>query len=88
MALDQDREIFDVADHTEHVTFQKTSRQTETGFDLPMIVHDRLAFSPEEYVRRYDTIQASMDERGLDALPAGFLKGDMLLHQEAPLKSP
>ncbi len=68
MALDQDREIFDVADHTEHVTFQKTSRQSESGFDLPMIVHDRLAFSPEEYVRRYDTIQALMNERGLDAL--------------------
>ena len=68
MALDQDREIFDVADHTEHVTFQKTNRPTESGFDLPMIVHDRLAFSPEEYVRRYNTIQASMNEHGLDAL--------------------
>ena len=68
MALEQDREIFDVADHTEHVTFQKTTRNSETGFELPMIVHDRLAFSPEEYVRRYDTIQASMAEQGLDAL--------------------
>jgi Xaa-Pro dipeptidase len=68
MALDQDRDIFDVADHTEHVTFQKTSRKTESGFDLPMILHDRLAFSPEEFVRRYDVIQAAMEREGLDAL--------------------
>ena len=33
-----------------------------------MIVHDRLAFSPEEYVRRYDTIQGLMNEHALDAL--------------------
>ena len=80
MALSDDRESFDVADHTEHVTFQKTTRKAASGFDLPMIVHDRLAFSPEEYVRRYDTIQKDMDARGLDALllrtqekPATFL---------------
>ena len=66
--LDQDREIFDVADHTEHVTFQKTTRPTVSGGELPMIVHDRLAFSPEEYVRRYDKIQAAMTRDGLDAL--------------------
>ena len=68
MSLEEDRDIFDVAEHTEHVTFQKTNRQTAGGFDLPMIVHERLAFSPEEYVRRYDTIRTSMDGRGLDAL--------------------
>jgi Xaa-Pro dipeptidase len=68
MKLDSDREIFDVADHTEHVTFQKTTRKTATGYDLPMIVHDRLAFTPEEYVRRYDNIQAAMADAGLDAL--------------------
>ena len=68
MALDQDREVFDVAAHTEHVTFQKTTRRTENGYDLPMIVHDRLAYSPEEYVRRYDNIQRSMAERELDVL--------------------
>lgn len=68
MALEQDREIFDVADHTEHVTFQKTTREAQSGYRLPMIVHDRMAFSPEEYVRRYDTIQAAMAEDGLDAL--------------------
>ena len=68
MALEQDREIFDVGDHTEHVTFQKTTRRTENDFDLPMIVHDRLAYSPEEYIRRYDTIQRSMEALGLDAL--------------------
>jgi len=68
MALDQDREIFSVAEHTEHVTFQPTTRKTGTGFELPMIVHDRLAFSPEEYVRRYDTVQAAMAKMDLDAL--------------------
>lgn len=68
MTLDQDREIFDVGEHTEHVTFQKTTRRTDTGYELPMIVHDRLAFSPEEYVRRYDNIQAAMAREGLDAL--------------------
>ncbi len=68
MALDNDREIFDVADHTEHVTFQRTTRRTESGYELPMIVHDRLAFSPEEYIRRYDVIRAAMAKHDLDAL--------------------
>ena len=70
MALDKDREIFDVADHTEHVTFQKTTRKTASGYELPMILHDRLAFTPEEFVRRYDVIQAAMDRQGLDAVLA------------------
>ncbi len=68
MTLDHDREIMIVADHTEHVTFQGTLRKTASGYDLPMIVHDRLAFSPEEYVRRYNSVQAQMEDMGLDAL--------------------
>ena len=68
MTLEHDRDVFDVADHTEHVTFQKTTRRTDNGYDLPMIVHDRLAYSPEEYVRRYDNIQTSMAAGGLDVL--------------------
>ncbi len=68
MSLESDREIFDVAAHTEHVTFQKTTRRAESGYALPMIVHDRLAFSPEEYVRRYDNIQRAMAASDLDAL--------------------
>ena len=68
MALSADREILDVARHTEHVTFQKSTRKTKSGFDLPMLLHDRLAFSPEEYVRRYDVIQDGMAKSGLDAL--------------------
>jgi Xaa-Pro dipeptidase len=68
MALAVDREILDVSDHTEQVTFQKSTRKTRCGFELPMILHDRLAFSPEEFLRRYDLVQASMAERGLDAL--------------------
>ena len=66
--LEQDREIFDVAEHTEQVMFQATTRKTENDYDLPMIVHERLAFSPEEYVRRYDNIQREMAAQGLDAL--------------------
>jgi Xaa-Pro dipeptidase len=68
MALPEDREILDVADHTEHVTFQRSTRKTGNKYDLPMLLHDRLAFSPEEYVRRYDLIQEAMASRGLDAL--------------------
>ncbi len=68
MGLNRDRDIFDVAEHTEHVTFQKTTRKTASGYDLPMIVHDRLAFSPEEFVRRYDKIQTAMAANDLDAL--------------------
>ena len=68
MALETDREIFDVAEHTEHVTFQKTTRKTANGYELPMVLHDRLAFTPEEYVRRYDVIQAAMAAQGLDAV--------------------
>ncbi|TIV88700.1 MAG: aminopeptidase P family protein [Mesorhizobium sp.] len=63
-----DRKILSVAEHTEHVTFQPTVRPTARGYHLPMISHDRLAFSPEEFVRRYDLIQSSMDDLGLDAL--------------------
>ncbi len=70
MAFDKDREIFDVAEHTEHVTFQKTTRKTASGFALPMLLHDRLAFTPEEYIRRYNVIQAAMEALGLDAVLA------------------
>ena len=68
MLLENDREIFGVADHIEHVTFQSTTRRTRSGYEVPMIVHDRLPFTPEEYLRRYDTIQSSMAERDLDAI--------------------
>ena len=68
MALKSDREIFEIAKETEHVTFQTTTRKTQSGYDLPMVVHDRLAFTPEEYIRRYNTIQTAMAEAELDAL--------------------
>ena len=68
MALKSDREIFEIAKETEHVTFQTTTRKTQSGYDLPMVVHDRLAFTPEEYIRRYNIIQTAMAEAGLDAL--------------------
>lgn len=68
MKLDQDREIIEVARHTEQVTFQPSTRRTRSGFNLPMLVHERLAFSPEEYIRRYDLIQDAMARMELDAL--------------------
>jgi Xaa-Pro dipeptidase len=68
MALDADREILDTAKSTEQVTFQTTTRPTKSGFRLPMLVHERLAVSPEEYIRRYDVVQDAMAAIGLDAL--------------------
>lgn len=68
MRLETDRDIIDVAKHTEQVTFQKTTRPTKSGFRLPMLVHERLAVSPEEYIRRYDAVQDAMAAMGLDAL--------------------
>lgn len=68
MALDRDRPILDVAEHTEHLTLQKTAQPTKSGFALPMLVHDHLAFSPAEYVRRYELIQNAMRKAGLDVL--------------------
>ena len=61
-------EILDVADHAGHVTFEATSRRTKGGDSLPMLVHDRLSVSPEEFVRRYDLIQDAMAALDLDAL--------------------
>ena len=68
MSVAADREIIEVIKHTQHVTFQKAFRRTASGGDLAMLLHDRLAFSPEEYLRRYDVVQAAMAKRGLDAL--------------------
>jgi Xaa-Pro dipeptidase len=65
---EKDREIIDVAEHTDQVMFQKTTRPTRSGIQLPMLVHERLAYSPEEYIRRYDVLQGSMARLGLDAL--------------------
>jgi Xaa-Pro dipeptidase len=64
----KDREILEIAKHTSDVTFQPATRRTKSGFELPMLLHERLAFSPEEYVRRYDVIQTAMREQELDAL--------------------
>jgi hypothetical protein len=42
----KDREIIDVAEHTDQVMFQKSTRPTQSGFKLPMLVHERLGYSP------------------------------------------
>ncbi len=68
MSSQEDHEILEVARETEDVSFQHTTRKTKNGFDLPMLLHERLIFSPEEYLRRYDLIQDMMADAGLDAL--------------------
>ncbi len=68
MDLESDREILDISEQTVSVEFQKSARPTACGFALPMLISERMIFSPEEYVRRYDSIQAVMVEQGLDAL--------------------
>ena len=68
MTLDTDREILEIAEQTVALAFQKSDRPTACGFALPMLISERLIFSPEEYIRRYDLIQARMAEQGLDAL--------------------
>jgi Xaa-Pro dipeptidase len=68
MSLDRDRPLLDVAEHTQHLRFKKLDMPTKAGWRLPMLVHERLAFPPEEYVRRYDLIQEHMKVAGLDAL--------------------
>lgn len=68
MSLDKDREIVDVMRAAGHVTFQKGERRTKSGNMLSMLLHERLAFTPEEYVRRYDVVQEAMARQGLDAL--------------------
>jgi Xaa-Pro dipeptidase len=67
-AVIRDRELLDVADHTRHLTFEVVQRTTRVGHRLPMLVHERLAYSADEYVRRYDLVQQAMDDLGLDAL--------------------
>lgn len=68
MTAQRDHAILEIARETSDVTFQKTTRKTKGGFELPMLLHERLIFSPEEYLRRYDLIQDMMAEAGLDAL--------------------
>ncbi len=68
MALESDREILDISEQTVSVEFQKSARPTACGFALPMLISERLIFSPEEYIRRYDAMQARMAEQGLDAV--------------------
>ena len=68
MTLDRDRPLLDVAENSEHLTFKKTDRPTKRGGRLPMLIHERLAFSPEEYIRRYDLIQEEMTRLDLDVL--------------------
>lgn len=66
--LNTDREILDVSHEASSAMLRPTTRRTQTGFELTMLTHDRLAFSLEEYIRRYDEIQIAMDTMCLDAL--------------------
>lgn len=68
MSLTIDREILITADNTDFIPFEPTSRVTAAGTELPMIDHERMSFSLEEYLRRYNAIQASMARQDLDAI--------------------
>ncbi|MEE8498966.1 MAG: Xaa-Pro peptidase family protein [Kiloniellales bacterium] len=68
MTSNQDHAILEISRETGDVQFQYTTRKTKNGFDLPMLLHERLVFTPEEYLRRYDLIQDKMAQAGLDAL--------------------
>jgi Xaa-Pro dipeptidase len=68
MKLRESREILDLADHVPIVRFDKVSRKTASGRHVDMLLHDGLAFSADEYVRRYELVQNAMAAQGLDAL--------------------
>jgi len=62
------REIIELEGSIGNVQFDRVSRKSASGRTLEMLLHPGLAFSAEEYVRRYELIQESMAEQGLDAL--------------------
>ena len=60
--------IIDVYDIATEAEVQKQSRRLRNGNEVTFAYSDRLAFSLEEFQRRYDLILDEMNENGLDAL--------------------
>ena len=60
--------IIDVYDIATEAEVQKQSRRVRNGSEITFACSDRLAFSLEEFQRRYDLILDKMNENGLDAL--------------------
>ena len=66
--LIKDKGILDVYEQATEVAIEKTARQLSNGNDLSMIYSDRLPFSLDEFVRRYELICKGIEEAGLDAV--------------------
>src|SRR5262245_14596888 len=66
--LKEDREIFEVAERADQVTFEKKVMSAADGSVVSMLQHARLPFSLTEYLRRLNAIRSAMDRAGLDVL--------------------
>ena len=60
--------IIDVYDIATEAEVQKQSRKLNNGHEITFAYSDRLAFSLDEFQRRFDLIQKKMENEGLDAL--------------------
>ena len=60
--------IIDVYDIATEAEVQKQTRKLSNGHKITFAYSDRLAFSLDEFQRRYDLIQIKMEIEGLDAL--------------------
>ena len=60
--------VIDVYELATEVAIEKVSRSLLSGQNINMIYSERLPFSLDEYIRRYELICASMKDQGLDAL--------------------
>lgn len=60
--------VLDVYEQSSEVAIERVAHPLSTGGDLDMIYSERLPFSLEEFVRRYELICEDIKDRGLDAL--------------------
>ena len=68
MSTEKSKTILPVADLATEAAFEQVTRQTSDGRPLAMIKSDRLGFSLDEYLRRYELVLERMAARGLDAM--------------------
>ncbi len=66
--LNKMRGILDVCEQATQVAIEETTRPLSNGTSLNMLSHERLPFSLEEFVRRYELISKGIEEAGLDAI--------------------
>ena len=63
-----DRPIIDVREIATQTTLETVAKSTRVGKPVDMNRHDRLGFTLDEYLRRYELILGQMQMQGLDAL--------------------